>query len=140
MRHVGSASIGDAKENPGVYPLEGNVYTQEANRDDTYPGRFDVTFKPTCSPPRPVLAYVVLDPAEPAEAKRGRHCGFRSKARMTVGGEVSKRGRSWSVRRRELPAGHPDQPRTPTSARRCNVSAGEGATATFGAVDVIGTK
>jgi hypothetical protein len=48
----GHASVALVKEDITVYPLDNGTYTQEAKRDDTYYGALDVTFKPTCAPPR----------------------------------------------------------------------------------------
>ncbi len=49
---------------PGLYHLANPVYTQQPGRDDTYVGALDVTFQPSCLPPRSAAAYVLLDPPD----------------------------------------------------------------------------
>ncbi|HEX6228695.1 MAG TPA: hypothetical protein VFZ41_04440 [Solirubrobacterales bacterium] len=135
----GNATVPVPKEGegPGLYPLNNATYTQEAERDDTYLGALDVTFKATCTSPRQVLALIVLDPANLADPEESDVVGFGF-IEDEGAGEVSRRinigGQGGRI-----------QPGVPTNhtiylGTRGECTAGEGITATFGAVDVIGTK
>jgi hypothetical protein len=134
----GHGSVSIPKEGPATYALDNPTYTQEANRDDSYFGALDVTFKPTCTPPRQAQAYILLDPANPAEPDETNIVGLGA-TQDKGGGEVGKRisigpylGGGFQG---DIPTNH-----TLYLGVQVDCEAGEGATATFGAVDVIGTK
>ncbi len=120
------------------YPLANAAYTQEPGRDDTFVGAVDVTFAPSCEAPRSVLGYVLLDAANPAEPSETNVVAFGA-ALDQAGGQVTKRvslgpylGASFQP---DTPTGH-----TVSVVAEVECKAGSGATATFGAVDVIGVK
>ena len=136
----GSGPAGLAHEKPTLYPLGNNTYTQEANRDDGFTGAADVTFKPTCTPPRSAIGVILLDPGDPNEPEPSDIVGIGSTVEEAGGGEVTKRinigaGESRGSFQRDVPVNH-----VLYMGIILNCSAGEGATATYGAVDVIGTK
>jgi hypothetical protein len=121
-----------------VYPLSG-TYTQEAGRDDMVTGAFDASFKPGCNAPREVLVYVLADSAKPTEVTPATE-------RVAIGQIFDPSGEVVGSRRVTLnPTGGLFQPAAATQHTLSMVikghcSSGSGATATFGALDVIGTK
>jgi hypothetical protein len=125
---------------PGPYLLSNSIYTQEPGRDDTYFGVLDVTFEPSCLPPRIVSAYLVVDAPDPSSPSEENLVGF-GYAGDNGGGQVSKRIHMGSyigaVRFQQANASN----HTISIYAMLNCTGGTtGATATFGAVDVIGTK
>lgn len=134
----GSSSVNIPKTGFATYPLDNGTYTQEPNRDDTYLGALDVTFKPTCTPDRSAQAFVLVDPQDPANP---------SEADVAALGVVQDNGTGEVTKRINLGPylGARFQRDTPTTHSlyllvQLNCNTGEGATATFGAIDVIGTK
>ena len=126
-----------------VYPLSPSPfpYTQEANSNDSYVGALDVTFKPTCTPPRSAAAFILVDPVNPKEPTSGEIVGLGANDDK-AGGELSTRINiapyiTGGVRfERDTPTKH----NVYLTAQVSCTGASEGATATFGAIDVIGTK
>jgi hypothetical protein len=124
---------------PALYPLANPAYTQEAGRDDTYLGAVDVTFEPGCTPNRSAAAYIAVDPADPNNLSEYEIIGL---------GGVQDQGTGTVTRRVEVgpyQGGVRFQPSAPTNHTiylyvqgQCDT--GSGITATFGGVDVIGTK
>jgi hypothetical protein len=101
-------------------------------------GALDVAFKSTCQPPRQVQAYVLADAAKPTELATLNDA-------VAAGQLADETGDVTSGRLKLGPYGGLFQPSAPTGhtltivmALHCN--SGDGATATFGAVDVIGAK
>lgn len=134
----GNATVALPKEKFTPYLLDNGTYTQEPGRDDTYLGAVDVTFKPTCNPPRNAAAYALVDAANPAEP---------SEADVVAAGLVQDQGSGEVGKRINLgpylgARFQSDTATTHTIALVVQVdcNSGEGATATSGAVDVIGTK
>jgi hypothetical protein len=134
----GNSTVQLESEKPALYPLANATYTQEAGRDDTVMGALDVSFKPTCTKPRHVQAYILADAPKPTELttlNEAVAAGLLSDETGEVTGGRIKLGTYGDL----------FQPATATSHTlslvailHCNT--GDGATATFGAVDVIGTK
>jgi hypothetical protein len=126
-----------------VYPLSPSPfpYTQEANSNDSYVGALDVTWKPTCTAPRSALALILADPLNPNEPTVTDIVSV-GQIEDKAGGEVSKRINiapyfSGGVRfEHNTPTNH----NLYLTAEVSCTGATEGATATFGAIDVIGTK
>ncbi len=52
---------------PKIYPL--GAYTQAAGETNQWIAGLDVTFAATCAPPRSAIAYLLLNPANPAVPK-----------------------------------------------------------------------
>lgn len=48
-----------------VYPLQSNIYTQPAGRDDTYLGQLEVVIPESCTGMRKVTAGLLVDPPDP---------------------------------------------------------------------------
>lgn len=121
-----------------VYPLVNPTYTQEAGRDDQVQGALEVSFKPACNPPRQIQAEVLADVAKPAEIDLS--------GTVATGQLVDEKGDATGSRRINLgPFGGLFQSPTATNhslalVATLHCSSGDGATATFGAADVIGTK
>jgi len=135
----GSGTVGLVEGKPVIYPLQGNSYTQEANRDDSYVGAADITFQPGCAAPRQAAGIIVLDPADPNEPGESDVVAVGGTT-DEAGGEVSKRiqigsGESGGAFQRDVPVNH-----TVYLGVIYNCTAGEGAVATYGGIDVIGTK
>ena len=134
----GQGIVSVPKSDFATLPLDNGTYTQEAGRDDTYLGAANVTFKPTCNPPRQAEAFILLDPPNPAEPSESDvvALGF---TQDSGGGEVTKRVDIGPY------AGASFQSDTPTNHSmfilvQVGCDTGEGATASSGAIDVIGTK
>ncbi len=136
----GEGPVPVPKEEPAMFPLSNHTYTQEANRDDSFVGAVDVTFLPSCTPPRQAFGIILLDPANPNEPDQTDAVSFGI-VQDEAGGEVSKRvniggseigGGSFQ---RDVAVNHSFYLGVLT-----NCAAGEGAVATYGAIDVIGVK
>jgi hypothetical protein len=135
----GSATVALPTAKTTSYPLSNSTYVQEAGRNDSYIGAVDISFQPSCAPPRGASATILLDTTNvvdpPAEALMGL-----GSAEDAAGGLVSKRidiGPFIGVRfERDVPTNH-----SIAIAVEPNCAGGtEGVLATAGAVDVIGTK
>jgi hypothetical protein len=135
----GSATAGFKEKEPLVYPLVGASYSQEAGRDDTFMGALDVNFKAACEAPREVRAYVLADAtSKPTETMSPNNIvaegRFQDEDGSLTGGRINLG-----------PIGGLFQPATATNhtlslVAFLNCTTGDGATATFGGVDVIGVK
>ena len=125
-----------------VFPLSEAAYTQAANENDTFIGALDVTFSAECKSERTVTALVLLDSVDPTKPADGEVVGF--------GRAQDKTGVGTLTRRIELGAGEGATPSRfePGTAKSHKLSlvvsgtcsTGTGITATFGGVNVIGTK
>ena len=134
----GNSTVQLESGKPAVYPLANATYSQEAGRDDTVMGALDVSFKPTCTKPRQVQAYILADAAKPVELTTLNEA-------VATGQLADETGEVTGGRLKLGSYGDLFQPATATShtlsvvaVLHCNT--GDGATATFGAADVIGTK
>ena len=132
----GSSTVGVPTSGFAVYPLDNPTYTQAGNEDDRYVAAVDVTIPATCEgPTRFVGAILLIDtnPASPSEAD-----AVGNGAVLVEGtGTVTKRIEIGSPGTRFQPGaakGH-----TLTVLIDANCTTGGGVTATFAAVDVIGT-
>jgi hypothetical protein len=137
-RGNGTVSLTKASITP--YPLSsGATYTQEAGRTDIFSGAADVTFEPTCAPPRSATPIAFLDPPDPSKLTSGSNV-------VAAGAGVDETGSRPSLRVSMGPyLGGSFQPATATNHSlvlgiQLSCSAGDGAKATFGAIDVIGAK
>jgi len=123
-----------------VYPLDSPTYTQAANEDDAYVGAVDITFGSTCSAPRSVEAFILVDapnPAKPLPQDIGA-IGVLADPTGTIGSG-----------RIDIGAGNADPGRfEPGAAKTRTLSlvvlgncsgGGSGIQATFGGLHVIGT-
>jgi hypothetical protein len=126
-----------------VYPLSPSTYTQAPEEDDDYVGAVDVTFEPTCTPPRSATAFISLDAANPTtkEAEEIEHLVSLGVAIDKTGGTVTKRIQVGPY----LFLGSRFEPGTSTTHTvslivEGSCEAGTGIKATTGAVDVIGVK
>jgi hypothetical protein len=132
-----------AVDNKGfVYPLDNPSYVQGAGEDNTYLAAVDLTFKDSCKAPRVAVAYLQVDAANPATIEVNSLIGI-GQVEEKSGGVISRRieigpypGYGGG---RFAPA--TDTPRTLSLlvVGNCN-GGGSGIDATFGGVDVIGTK
>lgn len=134
----GNATVEMKEKDVLVYPLASPTYTQEAGQDNTFMGALDVSFKPACEAPRQVQAYVLADAPKPAE--------LTDLSKVVASGQLQDQNGSVTGGRINVGEfGGLFQPATATNhtlalvaTLQCNN--GDGATATFGGVDVIGTK
>ncbi len=139
-RGSGTVTVPISPDPPGPYPLANPTYTQEPDRDDTYLGAVDVTFDPGCTTPRDATAYLEVDPADPSNLSEADVIGIGAVRDESGGGLLSRRiniGPYYSSVR--------FQQSTPSNHSlhifvQGHCKAGAGISATFGAVDVIGTK
>lgn len=136
----GNATVALTKAKITPYPLSsGATYTQEAGRDDLFTGAVDVTFDPACTAPRAATVIGYLDPPDPSKLPTNTYI-------VAVGAAVDETGAKASTRVSMGPyQGGSFQPAAPTSHNlvigiQIQCTAGDGAKATFGAIDVIGTK
>ncbi|HWI69464.1 MAG TPA: hypothetical protein VNS88_14010 [Nitrospiraceae bacterium] len=119
-----------------VYPLSNNTYSQEANRDDTYIGALEVVVPDSCTGTRSVKVGLLVDPFEPAEPKATEFLAER---------QFEMSGTDALTTRISLGPVASFQPQKSTShslylAAQANCETGSGVTATFGGIDVLGTK
>jgi hypothetical protein len=137
----GNSTVQLESDKPALYPLANASYTQQAGSDDTVLGALDVSFKPTCTSPRQVQVYVLADAAKPTALPTLT----TPNEAVAAGLLADETGEVTGGRVKIGSYGDLFQPATATSHTlslvpilHCNT--GDGATATFGAVDVIGTK
>ncbi len=141
LKARGSTSLAVIEE-AKLYPLSNSTYTQAATENDTFIGAVDVTFSAACTAPRAVTAQVLLDPPDPLKPTESDIVAQGTFKDETGAGNLS--------RRIELGAfgGMTPSRFEPGSAKSRRLSlivfgsctAGAGINATFGAVNVIGTK
>ena len=123
-----------------AYPLANPSYTQSPGSDDTFMGALDFAFDPTCKSPRSITVYILADAPIPPEGinPTNEQVGFGNlfDGPGTVSGARIKVGPGRGLLQPSTPTNH-----TLLMAAGLQCSAGtDGGTATFGAVDVIGTK
>jgi hypothetical protein len=124
-----------------VYPLSEAAYTQAGDESNSFIGALDVTYSPACTQPRDVTALLLLDAPDPLEPDLSD---------LIAGGLGGDTGAGSVSRRIEIgPLGEATATKfEPGSAKNRTLSlvakgkcaAGSGITATFGGVNVIGTK
>ena len=123
-----------------VYPLNNPTYTQPAGEDDNYLGAVDVTFSAACTQPRSAAAYLLIDAENPLVPTPENIIGV---------GQIENKGSGATSRRVNVGpyiygairfAPKADTPHTLTLLTLGTCTTGSGITATFGGVDVIGTK
>jgi hypothetical protein len=140
MRTSGPLSLAEELRN---YPLSPSTYTQAAEEDDSYVGAVDITFEPTCEAPRSATAFITVDAPNPTLLE-----GEEEEAIVSLG--VASGGKGGTVTKRlQVPPfflfGSRFEPGTSAThtvnlvlVGSCNT--GSGINATFGGVDVLGTK
>ncbi len=126
-----------------VYPLNSPTYTQAAGRDDQFIGTAEATFSASCTQPRSVSAYLLIDAVDPTRPKGDELAGL-GVATDSGAGTVTKRiefvplaggvGMSKFAPGADTPHTFSILLLTPTC------TAGSGITASAAGVDVIGTK
>ncbi len=121
-----------------VYPLSNPTYTQEAGSDDSYVGALDVTFEPSCEPPRGAIAIVTIDPPDPTNPDT-EEAVAAGEVIDEAGGQVSKRVNLGPYQGSRFQTATPN-PHTISLSAQVVCKSGNGVSATFGAVDVIGVK
>jgi hypothetical protein len=124
-----------------LYPLSNPTYTQAANEDDSFLGALDVTFQAGCTQPRTVQVYAQLDSPNPLALLAPDVISFGAIS-DTGAGAVNRRvemGPLSGTGSTRLAPGV-DKAHTVTLYVVGSCTAGSGITATFGAIDVIGTK
>ncbi len=139
-RFRGSGTVGLSNVGLDVYPLSSSTFTQGAEELNSYAGAISVTYAPTCVAPRSAAAYVLLDPANPA---------VPTELNVVGAGIVTDETGASSTQRIEIGPYLIGGTRfEPGEAKAHTVSlvvgaeceSGSGATASNGAVDLIGTK
>jgi hypothetical protein len=136
----GNATVALTKGAINAYPLDaGGTYTQEAGRTDIFTGAADVTFEPTCTAPRAASAIGYLDAPDPSKLPT-------SSSIVALGSVIDETGAKATQRINMGPyLGSSFQSPSATSHNlligiQFICTAGNGAKATFGAIDVIGAK
>lgn len=135
----GNSTVALTKSAITPYPLGSPTFSQPAGMTNIFAGAADVTFDPACAPPRSVTAIAFLDPPDPskltsysnivAAGAGGDENGSRPTLRVNIGPYLGSSFQSDVVTNHTLVFG-----------LQLNCGAGDGAKATFAAVDVIGTK
>jgi hypothetical protein len=120
------------------YPLGNPTYVQGPDELNAYYAGVDVTFQPGCTAPRSAAAYVLVDPADPSKPLSGEIAAL-GVTEDTAGGTVSKRIDAGPYFGSKFEPGSAKN-RTVSIAVTRSCTAGSGVTATFGGVDVVGTK
>ena len=136
----GNASI-PVGDDAVVYPLTNTSYVQEGERSDIYLGAVDLTFQPSCEPPRYAYAGVLIDPPPNIAGDEYDYAVSLGRVFDDSAGTVTRR-----IEIGPYVGGVRFRPGQPTNRNivlmvRADCK-GEttGATATSGAVDVIGIK
>jgi hypothetical protein len=130
---------------PTIVPLGNPTYTQAAGEDDFFTGTLEITFQPSCEPPRDADAYLVVDSPNPLEPATGEVMAIGT-VEDAAGGTVTKQLRlGASVFSGSIGGGAIFQPDAPTGhtlavIAELDCSAGSGVTASNAAIDVIGVK
>jgi hypothetical protein len=137
-RFRGSASLDVPLESFLDYPLTSPTYTQAAEEVDSYSGAVDVTFQSGCTPPRSAVAYVLVDAADPTKPKIEDIAAF-GVVEDSTGGALSRRIEAGPYIGDRFEPGTAKS-RTVSLIMNGECKTGTGITATFGGVDVIGTK
>ncbi len=124
-----------------VFALNPSTYTQAAEEVDTYAGALDVTFQPGCEAPRSAIAYVLVDPTNATKLEPAESIASWGVTEDKAGGTVTKRIQLspyflWGSRFEPGTASN----HTVNLVVEDECKSGSGVTATFGGVDVIGTK
>jgi hypothetical protein len=124
-----------------VYALNPSTYTQAAGEVDSYYGALDIAFQPGCLGKRSANAYIVVDATNPVELLPTESIVAAGRVEDESGGAVTKR---IEIVPYEF-HGSKFEPGTQQSHQvnlvvRGTCETGSGVTATFGGVDVIGTK
>jgi hypothetical protein len=125
-----------------LYPLNSPTYTQAAKESDAFIGAIDITFSAACTAPRSATATVLLDSPNPLAPL--------PQPDAVASGEVSDEGGGTLSKRIELgPVGKVVPTRFEVSSAKNHTlalvasgscTAGSGISASFGGVNVIGTK
>jgi hypothetical protein len=136
----GSTPLGLTEEFQ-VFALSTSTYTQAAEEVDTYAGAVDVTFQPGCEAPRSAVAFVLVDPTNATKLEPAESIASWGLTEDKAGGTVTKRIQISPY----VIGGSRFEPGTATSHTvnlvvEDECKSGSGVTATFGGVDVIGTK
>jgi hypothetical protein len=122
-----------------AYPLNNATYTQEAGRDDSYFGELDVTVPASCVGNRTVYGDLVVDsadPTKPASQEVVAAGEFHDPGTGPASGRINLGPTANGVRFQSASAAN----HTLAIAATATCTSGGGVTATFGGVDVIGTR
>jgi hypothetical protein len=120
-----------------VYPLQSNVYTQPAGRDDAYLGQIEVVIPESCTGTRKVTAGLLVDPVDPTAPTEEEFVATRTfqntetdpvTAWISIGPAVGFQPAKATIHALYLAA-----------VATCE-GGGSGVTATSGGIDVIGTE
>jgi hypothetical protein len=125
----------------GVYPLDGDTYTQKADEVNKFAATLDVTFAASCNQPRTVTVALLVDPVDPLTPVQ-REIALYSSYTDTGTGAHSARislgplggGRSLLFQ----PQADKERKLDLVAVAGCN--SGSGIKATFGAAQVIAAK
>lgn len=139
IRGTGQLPIGAGT----VYPFNNPTYTQAAGEDNQFIGALDVNFGAGCNPPRTVIAYLLVDPANPAAPTANDLAGYATVTDSNPG-SVNRRGEfvplvgGAGMSKFAPPVDTQHTFYVFVANASCNT--GSGITATGAGVDVIGTK
>ncbi len=130
-----------------VLPLNPSTYAQAAEEDDSYISAVDISFPSECEAPRSATAYLLVDPTNSAKLEPLESVVGSGHTEDKAGGVVAKRIEigPYKTKSGELEGMTRFEPGTAKSRTvdlvvegKCK--SGSGIAATFGGVDVIGTK
>lgn len=129
--------------NGTVYPLNNPTYTQAAGQSNQFIGAVDVTFAASCTQPRSVDAYLLVDAANPASPEISDIAGYGT-APDNSAGTVTKRAEfvplAGTAGMSKFAPGADTQHTFSVLLLTPSCAAGSGVTASAAGVDVIGTK
>jgi hypothetical protein len=126
-----------------LYPFNNPTYTQNGGEDNQYIGALDVNFGAGCNAPRTVVAYLLVDPANPATPTANDLAGYAAVTDNNAG-SVNRRGEfvplvGGTGMAKFAPPGNTQHTfYVYVATASCNT--GSGISATGAGVDVIGTK
>jgi hypothetical protein len=119
-----------------AYPLAGGSYTQEAGRDDEYFGTLQITVPETCTGTRHVTAAILVDSPNPTSATANEYVASREFTDTGAGALSARLEIGPGLRFQSAAA----TPHTLSLVAEASCTGGGGITASFGGIDVIGTK
>jgi hypothetical protein len=128
------------EEKPKLIPLVPATYTQAADEVDSFVGAVDVLFPSSCEPPRGANAFLLLDTPLPTGKIFEDEVTSLGRIEDTTTGTVTRRIQIAPYISRGI-SFEPGSPQTHSISLVVSGSCKTGsATATFGAVDVLGTR
>jgi hypothetical protein len=126
-------------------PVLVGTYNQPPNEDDIYLGGLDVTFQSSCAPPRQALAYLMIDPENPAAPEPNNIAGSglildKIGGTLTKHLDFSEYSIGFGAGMKRMATGSPQTHTFYIYRLGVSCSSGSGVAGSNLGVDVLGTK